>query len=102
MDILLTGLKVALIGMLIVFFGLTILIGLIKVLTTVTDPSRKEAKKAAKAAASAQTTENTEEETEEITAEDDGALVAAITAAIVSVLGTENRFTVRHIRRIAR
>lgn len=101
MDTLLTGLKVALIGMLIVFFGLTILIGLIKTLTTVTDPQRKKDKQKNEKKP-AEETETAVAETEEYEDEDDGPLVAAITAALYQVLGNDSKFTVRHIRRIAR
>lgn len=101
MEIFLNGLSVAAIGMIIVFFGLTILIGLIKLLTAITDPNRKKEKQTAEKDTAEETAVISEPVGEE-TEEDDGAIVAAITAALVSVLGSENGFTVRHIRRIAR
>lgn len=99
MDKLLFGLIVAAIGMLIVFSGLVILIGLIKLLVKATDGMgkpkvRKESEPAVPSVAE-QVTEEAEEET------DDEETVAAIMAALSCVMAAEgSSFRVRHIRRI--
>lgn len=99
MEKLVFGFTVALIGMSIVFCGLVILIGLIKVLTAVT--TKNTAPKAAEK--KAPVVETPVETIEESAAEqDDNAIVAAISAAIACILGEGQGFTVKHIRRITK
>lgn len=93
MDKLIFGLLVAVIGLLTVFFGLTVLIMLIKSMTALTGRNGKK-KAETPAPASEPVAEITEEET------DDGEVIAAITAAISCMMEEGSRFTVRHVRRI--
>ena len=96
-----SSLLVTVVGMLIVFFGLTVLIFLIKGLVKVTNNIGKPKKAApvptvptpAAVPAAAPVAEETEPE-------DDGALIAAITAAIACMLDDGTAFTVRHVRRL--
>ncbi len=95
MSTLIFGLTVALIGIAIVFCGLVVLIGLIKLITVATQP-RKTAEPApapapvpapvapAAAAAPAQ----------------DDALIAVITAAVAAMMEDGAAFTVRRVRRV--
>jgi len=99
MEKLVFGLTVALIGMMIVFFGLVILIGLIKTLGILSTP-RKKKEKEVKTETPVVSTVPVEEKADNV--QDDGAIVAAITAAISCILGEGNGFTVKHIRRIAK
>lgn len=90
------GLIVALIGIAIVFCGLVVLIGLIKLITIATQP-RKKAEPAptpapapvAQASAAAPAP-----------AQDD-ALIAVITAAVAAMMEDGAAFTVRRVRRVA-
>ncbi len=96
------GLVVTLIGIAIVFLGLTILIGLIKVMTLVIEKmtGRKDKKAAAPAPApvKAEPAPAVEELPEE---EDEGEVVAAIMAALSCVMGGQKgSFRVRRIRRV--
>lgn len=92
------ALLVTVIGMLIVFFGLTVLIFLIKLLVKVT--GNMGAKKSTQPAATAPVVETVPEETEE----DDSEIIAVITAAVYAMLDEEKKdgsgFVVRHIRRV--
>lgn len=102
MDKLLFGLIVTLIGISIVFLGLVILIGLIRILTAATDGTKKNQteKKDMQSEHSAASAEQvTEDEPEEI---NDCEIVAAITAAVSCFLNNEGTFRVKHIRRIAK
>ena len=88
---------VTLISMTIVFFGLAILIGLIKVMVGLTGSKEKKKNKTEKE------TEIVTEVTDtaaEKTAQDDSETVAAIMAAISCMLEDGQQFTVRRIRRI--
>ena len=95
------SLLVTVVGLAIVFLGLTILIFLIKALILLTQrmQGRKQAPSVAPAPAAApvQETAVPQEVTEE---EDEGELIAVITAAIACMLTEEKGFTVRRIRRI--
>ncbi len=93
------GLIVTVIGIAIVFLGLTVLIGLIKIMTLATNRmgAKKEAPKAPVAPAPVVTAAPAEEEAPE---EDDAAVVAAIMAAVSCVMGGRSGFIVRHIRRV--
>ncbi len=94
------SLLVMLIGMTIVFLGLTVLILLIKLLVKATDRmGRKEKTPAAELAVAAAKPEAPAAE-EEPAAEDDGAIVAAIMAAVSVVMGENSGFTVKRIRRV--
>ena len=113
---LMKGLSVSAIGMIVVFIGLLILIGLIKIMTTIND--RRDAQKKAKAqeatsaAKPAQEAPKAEAQTpstvqttpaEEIALNDDSEIVAAIMAAISLVYeGTGKRAVVRSVRRSSR
>ena len=100
MENLIFGLGVMLIGLLVVFVGLIILIGFIKILTMVTSHLSGEKKKAS---APAPATEPVKApvaapaQPEGIPAE----VIAAITAAIASVWQGETGFVVRHVKRIS-
>lgn len=104
MDMLIFGLSVTVVGMLIVFFGLVILIGLIKVVTKLTD-SAKQTKEAAPAApvpppAPAPVPAAPAPVASAAPAQDD-ALIAVISAAIAAVMGENQGFVVRRVRRIS-
>ena len=91
------SLLVTLIGMVIVFFGLTVLIFLIKALVKATDKMGKTQKVAAPSTPVAPSQAEQIEEAEE----DDDALIAVITAAIACMMDEGTGFTVRHIRRVS-
>ena len=97
------SLLVTVVGLAIVFLGLTILIFLIKALILLTQrmQSRNQAASAAPApvpsAAPVQEAAVQQEVGEE---EDEGELIAVITAAIACMLTEEKGFTVRRIRRV--
>ena len=95
MDKLLFGLNVALIGLLVVFAGLVILIGCIKLIKLV---GGERTPKAAKTAA----TESVAEPAVEIAAAEGVTpdVLAAITAAIAAVWEGDTGFVVRHVRRV--
>lgn len=95
------GILVSLLGMAIVFFGLVTLMCLIKVLVTATSGIGKE-KKAVRKSEPEVTTVSEKDVPEVSSATDDSATVAAIMAAISCMLGDNNSFKVRHIRRITR
>jgi len=89
------SLLVMLIGIVIVFFGLTVLILLITLLVKVTQ-NLGGGKKAAPAPQPAPAPEEVPEPEA-----DESELIAAITAALAVVMGeTPNGFVVRHVRRI--
>ncbi len=95
MDRLIDGLLVTLIGMLVVFFGLIILIGLIKIITMLTTEKKKAKVAEAPAPAAAPAT------VAPVAAENDDALIAVITAAVSCMMEEGTAFTVRHVRRIS-
>lgn len=86
---------VTLIGMVIVFLGLTVLIALINLLVKATNSIGKKK-------AELPTALDVPEKAEEAPAEDTGALIAAITAAIACMLDRPaSSFTVKHVRHIS-
>ena len=95
------SLLVMVIGMLIVFGGLAVLIGLIKLLILITDRMTGKKKQAAAAPAMpAQIPPRQEKSIEEAPQQEDGELVAVITAAIACMLDQSQSFVVRRVRRI--
>lgn len=98
MDNLLFGLGVTAVGMLVVFFGLIVLIGLIKIMTMLSQskkPKEKEAVAPAPVAAPAPA------EAEAAAPTQDDVLIAVISAAVAAAMGEETGFVVRRVRRIS-
>ena len=98
MDNLLFGLGVTAVGMLVVFFGLIVLIGLIKIMTMLSQskkPKEKEVVAPAPVAAPAPV------EAEAAAPTQDDVLIAVISAAIAAAMGEETGFVVRRVRRIS-
>ena len=98
MDNLLFGLGVTAVGMLVVFFGLIVLIGLIKIMTMLSQskkPKEKEAVAPAPVAAPAPV------EAEAAAPTQDDVLIAVISAAVAAAMGEETGFVVRRVRRIS-
>ena len=97
MDKLMLGLSTAVIGMLVVFFGLLILIGCIYVMTAITSRSKKAIAPTQETAPAPEA----KQPAEEIAAEDDQ-LIAVISAAIAAVWQGESNsgFVVRRIKRV--
>ncbi len=92
------GLIVTLIGMLTVFFGLIILIALIKVMEKATANLGKKKAAPAKAAEAAPVAEPA---AEEVPVTDDSELVAVISAAVAMMMEDGSAFTVRRVRRVS-
>ena len=103
MDTLIFGLLVTAIGIGIVFFGLVVLIGLIKLISAATaNLGQKKNKKAAPVPAPQPVPAPVSEPVaEEAPAQDDGALIAVITAAIAAMLDDGSAFVVRKVRRVS-
>ncbi len=98
MDNLLFGLGVTAVGMLVVFFGLIVLIGLIKIMTMLSQskkPKEKEVVAPAPVAAPAPV------EAEAAASTQDDVLIAVISAAVAAAMGEETGFVVRRVRRIS-
>lgn len=98
MDNLLFGLGVTAVGMLVVFFGLIVLIGLIKIMTMLSQskkPKEKEVVAPAPVAAPAPV------EAEVAAPTQDDVLIAVISAAVAAAMGEETGFVVRRVRRIS-
>ena len=98
MDNLLFGLGVTAVGMLVVFFGLIVLIGLIKIRTMLSQskkPKEKEVVAPAPVAAPAPV------EAEAAAPAQDDVLIAVISAAVAAAMGEETGFVVRRVRRIS-
>lgn len=98
MDNLLFGLGVTAVGMLVVFFGLIVLIGLIKIMTMLSQskkPKEKEAVAPAPVAAPAPV------EAEAAAPTQDDVLIVVISAAVAAAMGEETGFVVRRVRRIS-
>ncbi len=98
MDNLLFGLGVTAVGMLVVFFGLIVLIGLIKIMTMLSQskkPKEKEAVAPDPVAAPAPV------EAEAAAPTQDDVLIAVISAAVAAAMGEETGFVVRRVRRIS-
>ena len=109
METLIFGLTVTTIGIAIVFAGLVVLIGLIKLVNIFTGGSgkpKKEKKAAAPAkpapapAAPAQQDEQLMAVIAAAVAAQDEELIAVISAAVAAVMGEEGNFVVRRIRRV--
>ena len=95
------GLQVTVIGVGIVFFGLIVLIGLVKLISVATASlGKKKAPKPAPQPVPAPATIRVVEE-EAPAAQDDGALIAVITAAIAAMLDDGSAFVVRKVRRVS-
>ena len=98
MDNLLFGLGVTAVGMLVVFFGLIVLIGLIKIMTMLSQskkPKEMEVVAPAPVAAPAPV------EAEAAAPAQDDVLIAVISAAVAAAMGEETGFVVRRVRRIS-
>lgn len=97
------GLIVTLIGMLTVFFGLVLLIGLIKLMEKATanlgkgGKGGKKGKKQAEAPAPAPVAAPV---VEEVPVADDSELIAVISAAVAMMMEDGSAFTVRRVRRV--
>ena len=97
------GLTVTLIGIAIVFLGLTILIGLIKLMEKATanlgkgGKGGKKGKKQAEAPAPAPVAAPV---VEEVPVADDSELIAVISAAVAMMMEDGSAFTVRRVRRV--
>lgn len=101
MDKLIFGLLVTVIGVLVVFFGLVVLIGLIKLMEIATSGmGRKKAPKAAPAPAPASAPAPVAEAAPAPEQNDD-ALIAVITAAVAAMMEDNSGFVVRRVRRIS-
>lgn len=93
------GLIVTLIGMLTVFFGLVLLIGLIKLMENATANLGKSGKKAKKQAEAPAPAPVAAPVVEEVPVADDSELIAVISAA-VAMMEDGSAFTVRRVRRV--
>lgn len=94
------SLLVTLIGMIIVFFGLTVLIFLIKALVKLTEnlgQKKTTVRKVTPAPAPAAPVATIPDEPEE----DEDELIAVITAAIACMMEEGTAFTVRHVKRVS-
>lgn len=91
------GLTVTLIGIAIVFLGLTILIGLIKLMEKATANLGRGGKKQAEAPAPAPVAAPV---VEEVPVADDSELIAVISAAVAMMMEDGSAFTVRRVRRV--
>ena len=96
------GLQVTAIGIGIVFFGLVVLIGLVKLISVATASlgKKKEAPKPAPQPTTPATIKPIVME-ETPAAQDDGELIAVITAAIAAMLDEGSAFVVRKVRRVS-
>lgn len=109
METLIFGLTVTAIGIAIVFAGLVILMALIKLVTMVTGGSgkpKKEKKAAAPAKPAAPAPAPMQDEQlmaviAAAVAAQDEELIAVISAAVAAVMGGEENFVVRRVRRIS-
>lgn len=92
------GLTVTLIGIAIVFLGLTILIGLIKLMEKATANLGKGGKKGKKQAEAPAPV--AAPVVEEVPVADDSELIAVISAAVAMMMEDGSAFTVRRVRRV--
>ena len=99
MDTLIFGLQVTGIGIGIVFLGLVVLIGLIKLISIATENIGRKKQAPAPTPKPAPVPEPVVEEAP--AAGDDGALIAVITAAIAAMLDDGSAFVVRKVRRVS-
>ena len=97
---LMEGLQVTAVGVGIVFVGLVILIGLVKLIGVTTGALGK-AKEAPKLPQQPETLPAPTVIEEEPAAQDDTALIAVITAAIAAMLDDNSNFVVRKVRRVS-
>lgn len=97
------SLIVTLTGLAVVFFGLVVLMGLIKVLVAATKNigKPKQPKQAAKPAEPAPAPAPVAAVAEPVAAANDDALIAVITAAVACMMDDGAAFTVRRVRRIS-
>ncbi len=93
------GLMVTVIGVLVVFFGLIVLIGLIKLMQMLTGNLGK--KKEAPAPAAAPAAPAPVAEAAPAVSQDNDALIAVITAAVAAMMEEGSAFTVRRVRRVS-
>lgn len=93
------SLIVMVIGMVTVFVGLVLLIGLIKIMEKLTSNLGQGKKKAAKAAEAAPAPA-TAPVVEEVPVTDDNELIAVISAAVAMMMEDGSAFTVRRVRRV--
>ena len=101
MDKLIFGLLVTVIGVLVVFFGLVVLIGLIKLMEIATSGmGKKKAPKTEPAPAPAPAPAPVAEAAPAPEQNDD-ALIAVITAAVAAMMEDNSSFVVRRVRRIS-
>lgn len=96
-----TSLLVALVGILVVFLGLCILIGLIKLLAMATSNIGKPKAKQEAAPAPAPAPVQEAPVQEEAAPAQDDALIAVITAAVACMMEDGSAFTVRRVRRVS-
>ena len=94
------GLTVTLIGIAIVFFGLTILIGLIKLMEMATANIGKGGKKGKKQAEAPAPAPAAAPVAEEVPVTDDSELIAVISAAVAMMMEDGSAFPVRRVRRV--
>lgn len=94
------SLIVMVIGMLTVFFGLILLIGLIKVMQMLTSNLGQGKKKKAAKAAEAAPAPAAAPVVEEVPVTDDNELIAVISAAVAMMMEDGSAFTVRRVRRV--
>lgn len=100
MDTLIFGLTVTVIGVAVVFCGLVVLIGLIKLVAMATGGiSKPKKEKAAPAPAPAPVPAAPVAEAQPVQADD--ALIAVISAAVAAMMEDGSAFTVRRIRRVS-
>lgn len=95
------GLSVAAVGTLIVFVGLALLIGLIKLVTLFTRGKSAPKDEAKKAPAPIPAPAPIHAPVEEAAAPADDALIAVIAAAVAAAMGEDTGFVVRRVRRIS-
>ncbi len=105
MNNLVLGLTTMAIGLVVVFIGLIILIGMIYIMTLITGRKKQRLKEIVPAASYAAVGVPAAEKAKEETRNDDSvddAVIAAVTAAIACVWdGEESGFVVRRIRRVS-
>ena len=94
------GLIVTLIGMLTVFFGLVLLIGLIKLMENATANLGKGGKKAKKQAEAPAPAPVAAPVVEEVPVADDSELIAVISAAVAMKMEERSAVTARRVRRV--
>ena len=102
MDTLIFGLTVTVIGIAVVFCGLVVLIGLIKLVAMATGSVSKPKKdKAAPAPAPAPAPVHAAPVAQEQPVQADDTLIAVISAAVAAMMEDGSAFTVRRIRRVS-